>query len=155
MEQILNSTDFDDIEFCVVSGKMNINYNYLVALAEKSHNISVYFNVVRMAELMCQCDIAISGCGSTMYELCHCGLPIITFSFADNRRLGADAFDEAGVAINCCDVRDGIEIVVEAIKETLMRLIKDDELRKEMSEKASCLVDGQGVKRLVNQILKV
>ena len=155
LERVLENRELADIELCVVSGKLNVHYNELLMLAEQSTDIHIYSNVTKMLELMCQCDIAISGCGSTMYELCRCGLPIITFSFADNQKPGAKAFDEAEVAINCGDARDGIDKLIKSIEENLMRLIKDDERRKSMYEKAVCLVDGQGVKRLVDEILKV
>lgn len=155
LEQVMENEKFDGVEFYVISGKLNANYDQLVMLAEKSSDIHIYSNVTHMSELMCQCDIAISGCGSTMYELCRCGLPIITFSFADNQQSAAKAFQEAEVAINCGDARDGIDELIKNIEETLLRVSKDDKLRKSMHEKAVCLVDGQGVKRLVDEILKV
>lgn len=155
LEQVLESSDLSGIEFCVVSGKLNTHYNELLMLVDQSADIHIYSNVVEMSELMCQCDIAISGCGSTMYELCRCGLPIITFSFADNQKPGAQAFDEAGVAINCGDARDGIDALIKNIEGSLTDLIGNVTLRKSMYEKATCLVDGQGVKRLVDGILKV
>lgn len=153
--RILQNRTLSGIEFCVVSGKLNIHYNELLMLAEQSADIHIYSNVSKMTELMCQCDIAVSGCGSTMYEICRCGLPIITFSFADNQIPGAKAFDEAEVAINCGDARDGIDELVKSIEDNVIRLLKDDELRKTMHERAVCLVDGQGVKRLVDEILVV
>ena len=79
IERVLENSALSGIEFCVVSGKLNIHYNELLMLAEQSTDIYIYSNVAKMSDLMCQCDIAISGCGSTIYELCRCGLPIITF----------------------------------------------------------------------------
>lgn len=154
LERIMLNESFKGIEFCVVSGKMNTNYKNLIVLAEQSDNIHIYSNVTKMSELMCQCDIAISGCGSTMYELCRCGLPILTFSFADNQIAGAEAFGEAEVAINCGDARDGMEQLIKTIEESLLSLISNTMLRRSMFEKATCLVDGQGVKRLVDEILR-
>ena len=155
LERVLENRELAGIEFCVVSGKLNIHYNELLMLAEQLSDIHVYSDVTKMSELMCQCDIAISGCGSTIYELCRCGLPVITFSFADNQKPGAKAFDEAEVAINCGDARDGMDELIRTLEKSLIRLMTDDELRKLMHEKAICLVDGQGVKRLVDEILKV
>ncbi|MCR5796546.1 MAG: hypothetical protein K6G63_01315 [Eubacterium sp.] len=34
---------------------------------------------------MQKCDIAISAAGSTLYELCACGVPTITYTTADNQ----------------------------------------------------------------------
>lgn len=41
----------------------------------------------KMSELMQQCDMAVSAAGSTLYELCACGMPTITYVLADNQKL--------------------------------------------------------------------
>ena len=51
-----------------------------------------------MSEVMKYCDIAITAGGSTMYELCACGVPMITYAFADNQLPGVEGFEKLGVA---------------------------------------------------------
>ena len=153
LAKIAQKEKYENIDFHVISGKMNGNFPKLMKLAEQNTNIFIHSNVQRMSEIMCQCDVAVSACGSTMYELCCCGLPIITFSFADNQKLGVKAFEKAGVAVNCGDARDGLEELVEKIEQAMEYLIKDCKLRNTMYKSAISLVDGQGVKRLVNELL--
>ncbi|MCS4480207.1 hypothetical protein JQ035_07730 [Clostridium botulinum] len=47
-------------------------------------NINLYFNA-NMIGIMNKCDIAISGCGSTLYELAVCGVPTLGLIIADNQ----------------------------------------------------------------------
>lgn len=149
LERLIQEKRYKEIQFHVISGKMNVNLSKLLEIEEKAENVTIHSDVQKMSQVMQQCDLAISGCGSTMYELCSCGLPILTFSFADNQKQGTDAFEKAGAAVNCGDVREGMEAFVNRVITSLELLTEDAMLRKGMCEKARGLVDGQGVERLV------
>lgn len=56
----------------------------LVKLKNFKDNINLYFNA-NMIGIMNKCDIAISGCGSTLYELAVCGVPTLGLIIADNQ----------------------------------------------------------------------
>ena len=99
-----------------------------------------------------KCDIAVSACGSTMYELCACGLPIVTYSFADNQIPGIRKFAEKGIALNCGNVRNGIEKTVNKIIEYVKKLNKDYMLRKQKIELLSEMIDENGVYRIVAEM---
>ena len=47
------------------------------------------------------CDITISAAGSTMYEICACGVPMVTYSLADNQNPGTEAFEKQSLAAGC------------------------------------------------------
>lgn len=142
--------DYKDMEFHVISGAMNKNLTYLLNLQSNNKGIYIHQNVSNMSEIMQLCDIAVSACGSTMYELCACGLPIITYSFADNQLPGLKGFEEEGVALNGGDVRDGIDYVIGKILENLLKLKNDSKLKESLSFKSLKVVDGRGVKRIVD-----
>ncbi|MCY6353995.1 UDP-2,4-diacetamido-2,4,6-trideoxy-beta-L-altropyranose hydrolase [Clostridium sp. ZS2-4] len=65
---------------------------------EKS-NVRLYFNV-NMVEIMNKCDIAISACGSTIYELAACGVPTLGIIIADNQEKAACKMEEKGLIYN-------------------------------------------------------
>ena len=50
-------------------------------------------------------DVAISAGGTTLYELCACGTPTISYSFADNQLNNVKQFDEDGIIPYAGDVR--------------------------------------------------
>lgn len=152
LTEITKSNKYINIHFHVISGKMNKNLYKLLEIEANNNNISIHQNVVKMSEIMLKCDIAISACGSTMYELCRCGLPIITFSFADNQILGVKGFQDKGIAINCGDYREGNNLLISRILTGLETLIKNCNLREEMYIKETTHIDGKGVFRLVDEI---
>ena len=55
-----------------------------------------HLNAEQMAELMCQCDLAISSAGQVTYELARCGLPGILIGAADNQAAQLQGWCEGG-----------------------------------------------------------
>ena len=54
------------------------------------------------------CDLAVSaGGGSTLYELCACGTPAITYVLADNQIENAVKFESTGYMMYAGDCRAG------------------------------------------------
>ncbi|KEI97145.1 glycosyl transferase [Clostridium botulinum A2B7 92] len=75
-----------ELKFHIVVGASfkEENIERLVKLKNLKNNINLYFNA-NMIEIMNKCDIAISGCGSTLYELAVCGVPTLGLIIADNQ----------------------------------------------------------------------
>lgn len=153
IKSISKIPDFLNIQFYVISGSLNYNSLSLANYSKENKNIHICRNINTISKLMCKCDVAISACGSTMYELCACGLPIITFSFADNQIPGAKGFEKKGLALNCGDYRYDKEKTIYNIENNLKKLIYNSSLRKKMYENARKLVDGKGVIRIVDEII--
>lgn len=119
----------------------------------KFENIHFYQAVEHMKEYMMEADIAISAGGTTLYELCACGTPTITYSFADNQLNNVLQFQEDELMDYAGDVRD-----MDVFKNAEILLDKYDEsveLRKERSTKMQSLVDGKGSERIVKELLKL
>lgn len=145
-------SELSKLNFYVISGAMNKNLPYLLEMEKKYKNIIVYQNVSNISEIMLKCDIAVSACGSTMYELCACGLPIVTYSFADNQIPGIRKFVEKGVAFNCGDLRAGFEKTLNNIIKHIEKLNKDYLLRRQKIKLVSEVMDGNGGHRIVTEI---
>lgn len=146
------NSELSKLEFHVVSGAINKNLPYLLEMEKKYKNVSVHQNISNMSEIMLMCDIAVSACGSTMYELCACGLPIVTYSFADNQVPGIRKFAEKGVALNCGDLRKGLDETLNNIIEYLVKLNINYQLRKQNIRLVSEIIDGDGVCRILAEI---
>ncbi|MBN1057663.1 UDP-2,4-diacetamido-2,4,6-trideoxy-beta-L-altropyranose hydrolase [Clostridium botulinum] len=120
----------------------------LVSLSHNYKNIKLYFNA-NMIDLMKQCDICISGCGSTLYELAACGIPTIGIILAENQK-------EIGEKLANLKIIENLGYYTELKSEKLVSAIKDFDLniekRKIMSRKLKAMIDGQGVKRIVLQL---
>ncbi|MCI6655869.1 MAG: UDP-2,4-diacetamido-2,4,6-trideoxy-beta-L-altropyranose hydrolase, partial [Clostridium sp.] len=144
---------FNDVSYHVISGKLNANLPKLLKISNKHKNIIIHKNVSNMAEIMTKCDIAVSACGSTMYELCACGLPIITYSFADNQLDGIRKFDKLGLVINCGDVREGIKNIVELILDNLVMLCRENLQRLKYSRYSNSVIVDKSIWNSVDMII--
>ena len=137
--------------FHVLLGAMNQDREEIENLAWNVPNVVIHQNVRDVRELMCSCDAALSAAGSTLYELCACGVPIITYILADNQATGAKRFANRGLALLTGDVRKNADFC-PALLDKLDELARDVELRAAMAERAYRVVDGKGAGRVIKEV---
>lgn len=141
------------ISFHVVSGSMNPHLPVLRRMAGQYGNIHIHSNVQNMAELMQQCDAAVSAGGSTLYELGAVGVPTVCFSFAENQERLAESFGEKGLAVFAGSyLKEGDRLFGE-IRRRLGEVLEGVELRKTLSRRSRSLVDGLGAERIAEALL--
>ena len=140
-----------DLNFHFVCGGLADSAEELKRFESRNNNIKVHFDVKDMKSLMCSCDMAISAAGSTMYELCACGVPTINYSIADNQRLGAEGFANKGIMMTMGMVTDTKKFCKD-VQKTVRTLSSDYNMRTEMSSKSKDLIDGKGAVRLAMQL---
>lgn len=139
--------------FHIVSGRMNTHLKELYQLEEEYSRVKIHTNVKNMAELMNQCDLAVSAAGTTLYELMACGTPAVSFSFADNQILNAKELNEAGILIYAGDLRDGVECCLEKIRLYIEEMEQNPLKRFQQIEKMQKIVDGKGAMRIAKHCL--
>ena len=149
-------------------GGMNTDIDEIHIISGENPHIVIHQNVSDMKSLICDMDIAVSAAGSTLYEICACGVPVITYAIADNQLLGANGFEELGLAVNIGDLRnvetiDSNRIIsgeldsfaVDRIISAIDYLCNDYKRRVDMGEKMQKLIDGFGADRIVEEIFRV
>lgn len=134
--------------FHLLLGAMNQDLEEIISIAQRCPEIVIHRDVSDMRSLMLSCDMAVAAAGSTLYELCACGVPTITYALADNQLPGAEVFEELGLMVSLGDIRKS-ENAAGAICEQIERLDGQPKRRIEMAEKMQQLVDGQGAERIV------
>lgn len=132
--------------FHVVIGPSFTN-SYLFSKMQKD-NIKFYHNP-NMYELMKKCDLGISACGSTLYELAACGIPTLGIVLADNQLGVADKLHNLGIINNLGWYN---EITKDRFLYKLENIALDLRTRENMSILARKLVDGMGVIRITKAI---
>lgn len=142
------------LEYHVIVGCFNQNKDLLYSLADTHPNIHLHENVKNISEWMRKCDAAISASGTTLYELCACGMPTICLEVADNQE-GASVWEENGYMLYagnaCIDKENCIQRSIAALKE----YNSSYEQRRKKSKRMQSLVDGNGAGRIAEYICKI
>ena len=140
----------DGLRYHLLIGAMNRDKSEIARIASGSKNIVLHHNVSNMPELISSCDIAVSAAGSTLYEICACGVPLITYVLADNQLQGAKAFEKLGIAAFCGDARK--EDIISRIFGETDRLRSDLHARKQNNYKMQKAIDSCGSQRLADAL---
>ena len=143
----------ENMIFHFVLGAMNRDIVQLEQIAKDFSFIKLHRQVTDMCSLMLQCDVAISAAGTTLYELCACGLPTVTYILADNQIQGAQMFQKAGLMPCAGDIREDA-CFLEHLFELLNSLADDFAQRQRIAKQMQGAVDGRGAARLAEAILK-
>lgn len=140
------------LEYCVVSGAYNVHLEELKSLERQYPNVKIYSNVSNMRDLMEDSDIAVTAGGSTMYELCAVGVPMVCFSFVDNQERIVEGFVKKGlVSFGGNYLLQGGAMAAEAA-ENIALLAGDRALREEYSRRLKAVTDGRGAERIAARI---
>lgn len=144
-----------DIDKMVVTGRFYKHLDYLNDMAVSDSSIKVYNNISNICDVMKKCDIAISAGGTTLAELCACGIPTVCFSIADNQLYGTEAYSNDGLMLYAGDVRSQKDMVIKRIIDNLELLVQDYSLRQKMACKQKMIIDGKGSCRIAGEIIKL
>lgn len=135
----------------VICGNYYEEYETLCSQYKEYEQIHFHKAVKNIEDYMKQADMAVSAGGTTLYELCACGTPTVSYSFADNQLDNVREFQEEGIIDYAGDVRN-INIF-ENINRLLDQYFHDPMLREERSERMQKLVDGKGAERIAETLI--
>jgi len=138
--------------FHFILGIMNRDIPEIVKATAELDFVCIHYQETNMCSLMLQCDVAASAAGTTLYELCACGLPTVTYILADNQIQSAEIFQKVGLMPCVGDARFD-EKFIEKLFMKIQRLAEDIQEQKRVAYEMQNLVDGNGAKRLVREVL--
>lgn len=133
-----------DVEARIVVGGSNPHFADIAGRVRPPS--SIIRDAANMPELMAWADVAVVAGGTTSWELAFMGLPNAVIVIAENQRALAEALHERQAALNLgwytdLDSGDWTGRIAE--------LIANREVRLAMSRNGRQLVDGDGVRRVV------
>lgn len=146
----LNIENYKQID--VICGRYSEDYDELVCVYKSSEIVKIHHSVRNIIDYMKAADLAISAGGSSLYELCACGTPTITYSFADNQLENVFGFDEKRIMRYVDDFRN--RNTASKLK-TCIEFANDYSYRKGITRRMQCLVDGCGADRIVNVLFPI
>lgn len=112
----------------------------------------VLVNISDMAQRMADSDLAIGAAGSTAWERCCLGLPSLMVVLADNQQSAAMALERTGAA-HCVTLGAHLQSQLSQF----IKLFAGDDAKAilAMSTKASEVVDGKGVARVLSHMFNL
>lgn len=133
----------------VVIGAGNPHYTSIKDEAEGSrHDIEILRDVGDMAPLMAWADVAVSAGGTTVWEVAFMGLPALLCIVAENQEGAVNAMaDEGYVTAGWINESSAAEL-----GNLLEQLLYGKELREAIKEKGRQIVDGNGAKRVIEEM---
>ena len=144
----------DGMCFHFIITPLNRDREYLFRLPVDPARIVIHDRFNCLKDIILASDLAVSATGSTMYELCACGLPSINYILADNQIPGYQAFVKLGFTYGCGDLRGQEPRIGELIYTEVLSLADNYEERNRMSKAMQSYVDGYGADRIVSALSK-
>ena len=136
--RVLQSTYVpSSVEILVVVGASNPHVESLESVLKASPvHIRLVHDVTNMAELLAEADMAISGSGSTVWELSYMGVPMLLHVLASNQEDIAESLIKEGNALYFSDYH-------------LQQLLQNHDTRLSMANIGMRLIDGKGTDRVI------
>lgn len=145
----LSLVDMNGMKATVLIGASNPRHSDLRKAAAGLAGVFLVENALNMAELIAEADVAVSGAGSTCWELCFLGLPSLLIDLAENQRPVSRELERLGVAV---DLGGSEEVSPEKIADELSRLMRSPGRRAAMSACGRGLIDGAGAARVCGEL---
>lgn len=153
LEQILPEASPGNYQYHILTSRLNSHYRELGQLASVYPEVHIHENVQDMAALMCQCDLALSAGGTTLYELCAVGVPAISFTTADNQLTAAETFLTEAMIPYAGDVRTSLNHVIGTVTIFLKDMVHSYEKRQKSSRAMRAFIDGNGSARIAAALI--
>jgi UDP-2,4-diacetamido-2,4,6-trideoxy-beta-L-altropyranose hydrolase len=140
------------IELDIVVGPSYAQKEELEATAANRGRTHIHTQLPDLSELIAKADVAIGAGGATTWERCCLGLPSIVISIADNQRPACDALERGDLIQYLGQVGD---VSSDVIRDEVLGLLGRPERLSALSEKDMRLVDGNGINRVLDEIMLV
>lgn len=106
----------------------------------------LHIGVDDLSHLMIACDLAISACGTTLYELCAIGVPTVAIPIVENQRANAQGF----ASLHLGKVVPDGDTPVQDIANAVVELASHRTHRQAYSKSMRALVKGDGAQAIVD-----
>jgi UDP-2,4-diacetamido-2,4,6-trideoxy-beta-L-altropyranose hydrolase len=123
----------------------------LAKVARRDARLSLHVDTPHMARLMAEADIAVGAAGSSAWERCVLGLPTAMVVLAPNQEPAAAELAARGAALVV--VADAPDFDAR-LDRAVVRLMKDEALRRSLAAASAEVCDGRGAERTADAFLE-
>jgi UDP-2,4-diacetamido-2,4,6-trideoxy-beta-L-altropyranose hydrolase len=142
-----------DIEVNIVIGPYYENIKLIRAAVKKSClMINIFEDVSNLAPIILRSSVALTAGGFTTYELAAMSTPSVGIALWENQYSNIECLSNKDALIPLYYFQEhGFD---QELANALFRLVNDNNLLMDMSEKARSAIDGNGVNRISQEITK-
>ena len=131
--ELAMSREFSSIQFSILAGQLNPNYNQMLIVARSFANIEILSSTHNIAKLFLDSDLAFGSYGTSGWERCLMGTPAICTMQNGDQLEDAIQLNRLGVAIN---LGYSTEVNYSTLYSALLGLLNDSDRLRNMSENA-------------------
>lgn len=102
----------------------------------------------KLPQIVARADVVVSAAGTSAWDLCALGVPSILIGLVENQSAGLRAAVDRGLVLGW-DSHENLDSISRRLGPELERLLSDEELRRELSERSTATFDGRGSTRVV------
>lgn len=150
---VLSSKPLSNVRFKVVVGPLFRRIDQLKSRYGNHAMVDLLFDVNDMSAIMRNVDLAVSACGTTLYELAACGVPTVGFSLVPEQSESGSSLSELGVIDYAGDAYEKGSDCVRRIVSSLEQLVANGEKRSAMAKRFHKLSDGRGCDRICDELM--
>lgn len=154
LSQAVKDNRFQNVKFHIIVGRYHQKKELLEQLAVERENVILHHDVHNMAELMEQCQIAVSAAGTMLYELCAMERPTVFFITADNQRYDSDFFATDERMVFAGDIRMDRDGCIQQVLDGMQELFNNNEKCTLMKDKLRSVTDGKGAERIAKVLIE-
>ena len=154
IRNILAEPFFADVTIHILAGRFfHASEELFGEHALFGKRVILHQNVSNVAEIMASCDMGITPAGTTLYELSACGVPAVSFVFADNQESDALSFNQEKLIPYAGDFRDSMDVcclrIITELKKIASLSVCD---YKALCAKLCGTVDAKGAERIAQAL---
>ena len=142
----------DGTRIITVTSSMNMYIEDLRRVSER-YNIELFVDVRDMLKVYKEAAVAVSAGGSTLYELCACGIPTVTFAYVDNQIKNVEGFHKAQIMPYAGYYPDDPQSVSDLVIEFILKTLKNNQFSADVSTKMRGICDGNGANRVAHRMM--
>lgn len=147
----LETIKSDALEALIVVGSANPHHQKIRDAASRARlPMQVVENAPDMAELMAGADLAVSAGGSTCWELAYMGVPTLAITMAENQLAVVEGLARTGAIVKLGWHHD---LSAAELAQAIRDLVSDVAARTRMQRRGRELVDGNGAKRVIKEMM--
>jgi len=118
------------------------------------HRLAIHQKLTSLADLMRRADVMVSAAGTTVWQACCVGVPLVAIQTQDNQRELYRTLEREGAAV-CAQAAVSVDLPPGGEDRFLamFRRAADPAARRDRSAKARQLVNGNGASRVVDALV--